>query len=410
MTEVLYLSYDGMTDPLGQSQVIPYLEGLTKKGYHFHLISFEKEIPYERDKELIGNLLRSKNIEWHPLTYTKRPPVLSTLWDLYRMKSKGAGLIRKHGISLVHCRSYISGLAGLDFQQRFNIPFLFDMRGFWADERVDGKLWDVNKPIYKIVYAYFKKKEREMLFKADGVISLTENAKAEIESWKVRSTKKLPITVIPCCADLNHFNPANVTKEAIDNLRTSLNINGHPVISYLGAIGTWYMLDEMLAFFAVFLKTYPHATFLFITRERAAEIIAMAQKLDIPENAIKVMSAGRSEVPAALMLSDLSLFFIRPTYSKKASSPTKQAEIMGMGKPLLCNTGIGDTDTIVNKYHCGMAIDLSDPNAFDAAIKGMETLLKTPPEQIMAGASSYFSLDAGVSKYESVYQSMLKKV
>ena len=217
LTEVLYLSYDGMTDPLGQSQVIPYLEGLTKKGYHYHLISFEKEIPYERDKELIGNLLKSKNIEWHPLTYTKRPPVLSTLWDLYRMKSKGAGLIRKHGISLVHCRSYISGLAGLDFQQRFNIPFLFDMRGFWADERVDGKLWNVSKPIYKIVYSYFKKKEREMLFKADGVISLTENAKAEIESWKVRSTQKLPITVIPCCVDTNLFSKEKVDIQQVEN-------------------------------------------------------------------------------------------------------------------------------------------------------------------------------------------------
>ena len=40
---VLYISYDGMTDPLGQSQVIPYLQGLTGKGYHFSLVSFEKK-------------------------------------------------------------------------------------------------------------------------------------------------------------------------------------------------------------------------------------------------------------------------------------------------------------------------------------------------------------------------------
>ena len=39
---VLYLSYDGMTDPLGQSQVLPYIIGLSKKGYKFHLVSFEK--------------------------------------------------------------------------------------------------------------------------------------------------------------------------------------------------------------------------------------------------------------------------------------------------------------------------------------------------------------------------------
>jgi len=40
---VLYISYDGMTDPLGQSQVISYLAGLSRKGYRIHLLSSEKK-------------------------------------------------------------------------------------------------------------------------------------------------------------------------------------------------------------------------------------------------------------------------------------------------------------------------------------------------------------------------------
>jgi hypothetical protein len=50
-----------------------------------------------------------------------------------------------------------------------------------------------------------------------------------------------------------------------------------------------------------------------------------------------------------ISLFDTSIFFIRPTYSKKASSPTKQGEIMAMGIPLICNYGVGDTDEIVKK-------------------------------------------------------------
>ena len=38
----LYLSYDGISDPLGQSQVLPYLKGLARLGHKIHLISFEK--------------------------------------------------------------------------------------------------------------------------------------------------------------------------------------------------------------------------------------------------------------------------------------------------------------------------------------------------------------------------------
>ena len=47
---VLYVSYDGMTDPLGQSQVLPYILGLNKKGYQFTLVSFEKPERLEKGK------------------------------------------------------------------------------------------------------------------------------------------------------------------------------------------------------------------------------------------------------------------------------------------------------------------------------------------------------------------------
>ena len=39
---VLFISYNGMLDPLGQSQVIPYLRELAKRGVRFTLLSFER--------------------------------------------------------------------------------------------------------------------------------------------------------------------------------------------------------------------------------------------------------------------------------------------------------------------------------------------------------------------------------
>ena len=33
------------------------------------------------------------------------------------------------------------------------------MRGFWPDERVEGGLWNLQNPLYKLVYNYFKKKK-----------------------------------------------------------------------------------------------------------------------------------------------------------------------------------------------------------------------------------------------------------
>src|SRR5687767_4113832 len=106
MVEVLYISYDGMTDPLGQSQVIPYLLKLTGYGYHFHILSFEKEKNFLAEKDSVARLLKLHNIEWYPLPYTLTPPVLSTLSDLKKMKFKSRELTEKYNIQLVHCRSY----------------------------------------------------------------------------------------------------------------------------------------------------------------------------------------------------------------------------------------------------------------------------------------------------------------
>ncbi|HWB62268.1 MAG TPA: hypothetical protein VG603_02070, partial [Chitinophagales bacterium] len=148
---VLYLSYDGMTDPLGQSQVIPYLEGLSKLGYSFTLISFEKAERYAKYRAEIEERLSKSNISWQPLSYTKKPPVLSTIWDVQRMKRKALALHRSKQFKIIHCRGYISALVGLAMKRELGVKFIFDMRGFYADERVDGGLWHLNNPIYKAV-------------------------------------------------------------------------------------------------------------------------------------------------------------------------------------------------------------------------------------------------------------------
>ena len=152
---VLYISYDGMTDPLGQSQVLPYISGLNKHGISFNLISFEKTARFKQNRAEIQKICNENNISWHPLIYTKKPPVLSTLWDMVKLNQKINKLGRKTAFDMIHCRSYIPAIFGLKFKRKWNAKLLFDMRGFWADERVDGGLWNKNKFPFNKIYSYF---------------------------------------------------------------------------------------------------------------------------------------------------------------------------------------------------------------------------------------------------------------
>jgi hypothetical protein len=92
---VLYISYDGMCDPLGGSQVLPYLFGLARLGHRITLISFEKRERSAEERDAVGRACAEAGIEWRPLAYHKRPPVLSTLYDVRRMRDLAFRLHRK---------------------------------------------------------------------------------------------------------------------------------------------------------------------------------------------------------------------------------------------------------------------------------------------------------------------------
>jgi len=53
---VLYITYDGLTDPLGTSQILPYIAGLSKSGYRFTVISAEKPDVYAAGKKEIETI------------------------------------------------------------------------------------------------------------------------------------------------------------------------------------------------------------------------------------------------------------------------------------------------------------------------------------------------------------------
>lgn len=401
--EVLYLSYDGMTDPLGQSQVLPYVAGLSEKGLNFTIISFEKSIAFKHQQKIIKKIVDENNIRWIPLKYTKRPPFIATLYDIYKFKKIVSKEIEDSTVSLIHCRSYISALIGLWAKRKYNIPFIFDMRGFWADERVDGKIWDLNNAVHKKAYHYFKKKEKEFLQESSGVISLTHMGKQEIESWKLAF--QTPIEVIPCCTDEQLFNIDNVNK----NVRLDLNISSKTfVLSYLGSIGTWYMLDEMLDFFKELLVQKNDAKFLFITKDDEIFIKDKAREKDIPKDKIVVTSSNRQDVPSFIKASNASIFFIKPVYSKKASSPTKMGEIMNLGVPIVCNSGVGDVDIVMNETMPEFIIHEFKKSDYQKTINELLANDKRiDTEKIIQTSNSFFSLKNGVEKYYSVYQSIL---
>lgn len=391
---VLYLTYDGLTDPLGRSQILPYLCGLSAMGYDITIISFEKPARLAPGKSAVLELCNQHQLRWEPLTYHKYPPVLSAVYDLLCLRIRAFRLFREYNFSVVHCRSYMTALVGLAMKKRFRLKFIFDMRGFWADERVEGGLWNLSNPLYKWVYRYFKRKEKEFVRETDRVIVLTANAEAEILGWGLSRS----ITTIPCCVDVDLFDPTRVDPVKAALLRKELGIrDGEFVLLYLGSIGTWYMMDEMLRFFSELKKERPAARFLIVTQD-SVDLSGRKHAQDI-----LVRKSSREDVPLFISLSDGVIMFIKPTFSKKGSSATKMAEVLSMGKPVLTNRGWGDIDSMM-KWLPGLTA-LPVQGDYPSVVKLWPGTSNAG--EIRAAAIENFSLSRGVQLYLSVYQDLI---
>ncbi|HXD92281.1 MAG TPA: glycosyltransferase [Bacteroidia bacterium] len=400
LKQVLFVSIDGMCDQLGQSQVLPYLIELSKNGFEITIISCEKINNFEKNEDTIKNITSLNNITWKYCFYQDKIPFISQFQNFLNLKQIVKQEAKKNKDIVLHCRSYLPALIGLQIKNQFKNKYIFDMRGFWADERIDGGIWSLKNPLHKFLYNYFKQKEIKLIENANYVVTLTHTAKEEIKSWKL---KNLPsIEIIPCCVDVNHFvinNDKIKIKQKFDIPDNSY------VVGYLGSLGTWYMLDEMLDFFAELQKNKPSSVLFFITNDNEKEILKFAERKNITKNSIIIKSAKRNEVPTYISCLDIGLFFIKPLYSKKGSSPTKLAELLACGIPIIANAEIGDVDEIIATTHCGISVSSFSTNAYQLAIDKIDSLNKSK-QYYRDITLTNFSLQKGVESYQKIYESI----
>ena len=403
LKNTLFISYDGLTDSLGQAQILPYLIGLSLKGHRISILSCEKLENFKKNKRVVQQKCTTANIRWDYIEYNNSIPVLSSFLTVRKLKAKAVVIAKRDQIQVVHCRSIIPAMVGESVKKKLAVKLIFDIRGFWADERVDGKIWNLKNPVYQFLYNYFKAKEKYLFQQADCIVTLTENAKEYIV--KEFQTKN-NFLVVPCCVDFDHFDPSKIEQIEIEELRKLIGIPEKDyVLTYVGSLGTRYMLLEMLSFFKVLKGKKPQASFLFVSKSDTSEIEIICNQIGLDFNSIYITSCEYSQIPTYISIGNASVFFIVTSFSGKAVSPTKQAEVLSLGLPIAANSGLGDTDIILEKTESGIILKEFNDEEYDRMIKELFKIKKNKSE-IRKSAKQFFTLESGIEKYDAVYKKL----
>lgn len=394
---VLYISYDSVLDPIPQSQVIPYLKLLAHNGFKFHWLTFEKN---SSATLLLKRQLRNCSVNLHSLPYYKRPYLAAKVINIFFGIFFACFYAFWHRARIVHCRSEVASIIGAAVKSFCGTKLIYDRRGFMAEDYVEGGMWKSRKSfLYKLLILV----DSFLLRYSDHIVVLT--LKMKIWLLQHRPYVKNKISVIPCCVDLEKFNVL-----AQVSLKENLGLTGNFVIVYSGSLGTWYMLEEMLDFFLVAKGIIDNAHFLILTSYDKVTIEKQARFKNVSQNDITIRSVPFDKMPFYLSIADAALCFIKPVLSKVASSPTKFAEFLASGKPVIINSGIGDTDDMLKKENVGVVVNNFDRVSYEDSIVRLTALLKNADglrERCISSAKKHFLLSDGAMKYYNIYDNLL---
>jgi glycosyltransferase involved in cell wall biosynthesis len=404
---VLFISYNGMLDPLGQTQVLPYLRKLAEKGVSFTLLSFERPRAFEPEGaakcEQLRSELQTQGIEWHWLRYHQRPSVPATIYDVLAGIRKAASLVQRNRIEMVHARSHIPATIALALKKRFGVKMIFDLRGLMAEEYVDAEHWRKDSLPYRIT----KGTERQILGATDAIVTLTERIWPIIREWEGLRGRSPHHEVIPCCVDLVRF---RFSEDERARRRSELGLKDQFTIVYSGSLDGWYLTEKMADFFASFAQLSRDSHLLWLTTGSHDRVRQLMKSRNVGPEQYSVLSVAAAEVPSYLAAADAGLAFIKRCVSKLASSPTKNGEYLACGLPLIINAGIGDSDALINDWRAGVLVSEFTETEYAAAGYAIQAIAAAPGarEKARRVAEQLFALDAvGAERYASLYERVL---
>ena len=392
--KIIYLSYDGILDSIGKSQILSYLLLLSKKNKVI-LVTFEKKEKIDTRKiNILQKKLKKQNIIWHYNIFTKKKNIILFL-NIILLQFKIIFFIIKYDVKIIHLRSTILGFLVLLPIFLLNTKLIYDIRGFWVDERVDRQGWSKNS----FWFLFFRILEKKLYNKSSAIVTLT-NESVNILSRKYKLSK-LIFYLIRTCVDIKKFTPPkNLVKK---------NFN----LCYLGTVDTAYDFYKVFDLYKIILNHIPHCKFFIFNEDKKKLIHDIFLKNKIKKRNYLIKSCTASMIPSYLKKMNIGLFFLNKNFSIKASMPTKVGEFLSCGVPIICNNFNKDILKLFKNNNIGIVHHfkkMKKKEEFNFIKKIIKLTKQKYRNNCREAAVRHFDIYLAVKSYQKIYDRIYDKI
>lgn len=246
---------------------------------------------------------------------------------------------------------------------------------------------------------------------ASGIVVLTNELERLFRTWYADELVGKAMEIIPCCVDTRSMPTSQPDLMAVRKEQCL-------VFVYAGKLGGWYPTREMVDFVITARQIFPNLTWRVLTQCDPEELRAFATEKGL-SGSMSIDQVAPDALPGEFSKARLGLCFYRRKRSAEACSPTKVAEYLAAGLPVVATAGIGDTDAVLTNGGCkadtsgsaiGVLIDEPTVKAYKRAAIQIRSLLDDPdtPQRCRAVAQEYFDLQrVGWARYTRIYEALI---
>lgn len=293
--------------------------------------------------------------------------------------------LRRDPVELVHARSDLPGLAALLGR---HLPFVWDMRSFWREQRIELGTIRAGSATDRVL----QRLESRLAEKAAGIICLSESARRVLEA-RYGDEVSSKCLIVPTTVDTDRFKPSPPSR--ID----------HKYILLSGTYNGFYDSEAIVLFIEKFRSRLYHP----IRWTGATDTSPLWNHVsNLPDVYFERVPFDAMPEIVGGAIFGLSVCHSHNMAPLAAAVPTKIAEFLSSGRPVVVNAGLGDMNEILEKYRCGVVLEGRDEAAIERGVTEMIELLEDPELSRRARdcALAEFDLDQGVAKISQLYESI----